>query len=348
MTDELGILRAADPAGAVGRGPLDARATADLQRIVSLDVPDSAPARRASRVRRTRPLSRRRWQSHPRRRAVWIVALASVAAVVAGLVVVDPWGVETRPAYAATPKILASTSVPSESLATVTAGLARVAAAQSTDASQRGSSYEQWALNSRIAGQVVQSAVVPRDIDLQWNSDGSGRETIVVGQALSADATTTGSTLRGDVVPAGTVLADNTYVAGGYTPMFAAPPPTSVAALAGYLAVGHPAAGGSAELFAGVTDLRREWHVNGPARVALLQLLGQAPGVTVVGTVHDRLGRPGLALSTDSSRTGLPTRYMLVIDASTGDVIDSEQWLTNTAGNLNVHVPSVIAYDSFR
>jgi hypothetical protein len=349
MIDELALLRAADPAAAVGRGPLDARAMADLERIMSLDVLESAPARGTSRVRPGRPLSgRARRHLRSRRRAVWIVALAAVvAAVVAGLVVVDPWGVETRPAYAATPKVLALTSVPAQPLGTLADGLARAAATRSTGASTRGSSYEQWALNSRIAGQVVRSAVVPREVDLRWNADASGRERVVVGHALTADATT-GLGRPTNIVAAGTVLMDNSFAVGGYTPTFAAPPPASVAALRKYLAVGHSATGGSAELFAAVTDLRLEWQVNGPARAALLQLLGHAPGVMVLGAVHDRLGRPGLALATDSSRSGLPTRYVLVIDPKTGNVIDSEQWLTTTAGKLDVRIPSVIAYTAFR
>ena len=61
---------------------------------------------------------------------------------------------------------------------------------------------------------------------------------------------------------------------------------------------------------------------------------------------RDRAGRPALAVAVDSARHGLPTtRYTMLIDASTGAVLGFEQMLTESAGKLNVPIPSVIGYD---
>jgi hypothetical protein len=350
MIDEIALMRAADPAAGVGQGPLDARAQADLDRILLLDASDAPHAGGIPRSGRARPRrgAPARRHGRARRRATLVVALVAVVIViVAGFVVLNPWGVGSGPAYAAAPKILLVTAAPTESSAAVTDRLARAALAQTSGPSSRGSSFEQWSLNSRIDGRVVHSAVVPTEVDLRWNADASGHERVVVGNALPANATT-GSGRTGDFLKAGTVVADNSFRVGGYPAMFPTAPPSGATALSRYLTVGHPASGGTAELFAAVTDLRQEWHVNGASRAALLHLLGQAPGITVLGSVRDRLGRPGLALSTESSMSGLPTRYVLVLDVATGDVIDSEQWLMTSAGALDVRVPSVIAYTAFR
>lgn len=55
----------------------------------------------------------------------------------------------------------------------------------------------------------------------------------------------------------------------------------------------------------------------------------------------------GRAFGLDSSYTGLPTRYTLVVDEATGAILDYEQMLTTTAGKLKVQVPAVIGYGLF-
>jgi hypothetical protein len=63
--------------------------------------------------------------------------------------------------------------------------------------------------------------------------------------------------------------------------------------------------------------------------------------------VTDREGRTGLAVHVDTDMGGLPERRTLVIDPASGTVLASETELTESAGALNVRVPSVIAYTSF-
>jgi hypothetical protein len=64
------------------------------------------------------------------------------------------------------------------------------------------------------------------------------------------------------------------------------------------------------------------------------------------GTVTDRAGRPGLAISLDSSYSGLLTRYTLIFDRN-GKLLGEEETLIGNPGKLNVCSPSVIGYTTF-
>lgn len=50
----------------------------------------------------------------------------------------------------------------------------------------------------------------------------------------------------------------------------------------------------------------------------------------------------------DTKMSGLPERRALIIDPDDGRVLGAETLLTETAGALNVPVPSVIGYTTFR
>jgi hypothetical protein len=123
---------------------------------------------------------------------------------------------------------------------------------------------------------------------------------------------------------------------------------TNPATLARQLAVGHPTSNGVAELFVAVTDLWREQAPAPVLQAAILRALADQPGLVNQGTVIDRAGQPGVAISVDSDYSGLPTRYTLIFDDSTGMLRDYEEMLTTTAGKLNVPVPSVISYTVWR
>ena len=49
-------------------------------------------------------------------------------------------------------------------------------------------------------------------------------------------------------------------------------------------------------------------------------------------------------MSLTSAMSGLPTRYVLIFDQVTGQLLDDEEILTRTAGKLNVAIPAVISY----
>jgi len=65
------------------------------------------------------------------------------------------------------------------------------------------------------------------------------------------------------------------------------------------------------------------------------------------GTVIDRVGRSGVAVSLESAFGGLPTRYTLIFDPSTGGLLGEEETLMGNPGKLAVRSHAVIAYTDF-
>jgi hypothetical protein len=201
-----------------------------------------------------------------------------------------------------------------------------------------------------VDGETVNSAVVPVESELQWGTDRSGTLKRVTGQPYFPNPDSKRAWLDGGR-PArpGTVLTNDTYAPGGFKPMWDAAPPSDPRDLVEYLAIGHPIERiGTAELFVSIADVARERQLSGLQRAAILGILAKAPDVNALGTVVDRLGRPGIAVATDSDYSGLMTRYVLVFDPTTGALNAEEAWLTTSAGKLNVPVPSVISYTAWK
>jgi hypothetical protein len=72
-------------------------------------------------------------------------------------------------------------------------------------------------------------------------------------------------------------------------------------------------------------------------------MLADERQLTNAGTVTDRIGRTGVAVSTESSNSGLNTRCTLIFDPNTGMLLDFEQVLLE-AGKLPVKVPATSSY----
>ncbi|WP_322755013.1 hypothetical protein [Frankia sp. Cas3] len=77
---------------------------------------------------------------------------------------------------------------------------------------------------------------------------------------------------------------------------------------------------------------------------AFWTILADAHGLVDRGSVIDREGRSVVAVSFDSDFGGLPTRYLLVADRTTGTLLGYEQVLTSKPGKLGVSIPAVISY----
>lgn len=86
---------------------------------------------------------------------------------------------------------------------------------------------------------------------------------------------------------------------------------------------------------------------------ALLLVLADKPNMVVRGTVTDRAGRVGVAISTDHDSgtgnakhapTSEPERYTLIINPRTGNLLDLEEVLFR-AVNIPVKVPFTFSYD---
>jgi hypothetical protein len=172
------------------------------------------------------------------------------------------------------------------------------------------------------------SATMVEEIERWRNLDNSGLEAI-----------TEGDTVR-----------YNEYRAGEMVGMWAPGndrPPTGTAAAKEWLKIGHPAENGPAETIVAVTDLFRERVLSPAERAAVLRVVAQLPGLKANGRVEDRAGRVGEAFSIESGYSGLLTRYTLIVNPATGELLGYEQMLTKSAGKLNVKIPSVIGYESY-
>jgi hypothetical protein len=286
-----------------------------------------------------------------RQRTWWVSGLAAVAVVVALAVVVGLPGKHASSAYAATPAALHYSGAASG--VSARSHLLSWAAKTKELPAAPPSKYQHllvttWSLTTRIDNHAVTSAVVPITTETFRAADNSGR------LSRHYDPPTFASTAaRARWQQAGSPGSEaqpttTTYNAGQFPHMFASAAPAQAGALQSWLAVGHPAANGPAETLIAATDLAKEQVLSPAQRAAMLQVLATVPGLTDDGSVVDRAGRAGEAFSLTSDYSGLPTRYTLIIDPSSGQLLGLEETLTETAGALDVPVPSVIEYEVYR
>jgi hypothetical protein len=121
----------------------------------------------------------------------------------------------------------------------------------------------------------------------------------------------------------------------------------SPAIVAHQLDIGHPRSIGPVERFVSLEDLALSQPIPPRAQSAILRVLARSPGLIDSGEVTDRAGRAGVAVSLDSAYSGLPTRYTLILDPSTGRLLGDEETLLGNPGKLGVRPRSVIAYTAF-
>lgn len=93
-----------------------------------------------------------------------------------------------------------------------------------------------------------------------------------------------------------------------------------------------------------VQDTWGSQAVSPALQCALLSILATQPGLRIEGTVIDRVGRPGIAVSAGSGNADRPQeRYILILDQNTGMLLGFEE-IAFEAGGLPIQVPATIAY----
>lgn len=335
--DELILLAAADPAKHIPDQTLDARASQDLSAVLDgrRDHRADVVPTRAGRATRHRVLGS------------VAACLALAVAVTIGLT----HSGSTGPQVVATPRLLTLVSSGTTAPTSLEALAQRVEQLPPTKSGGQTIRYSEWSLNTAVDGQNITSAVVPQDVELRINPDGSAvlRRTTGTPQFPNARA-------REAYEQAGSPFSDRTTVdvihfkAGEFLDRYygqslSASPPE----LLRELSVGHPIVeNGPGELFATVSDLYHEKHPTSAVRAAILRILADRSDVAFRGEVTDRAGRQGVAVTTTSNDSGLPTRYLLIFDPTTGDLLDSEDILTTSAGKLHVRIPAVLTYTLYR
>lgn len=89
--------------------------------------------------------------------------------------------------------------------------------------------------------------------------------------------------------------------------------------------IGGPA--GDWETFVIVGDLLRETYAAPKVRAALYQVVAELPGVELVGRVVDPAGRPGMAVAYTNPSSDARSRYELIFDAVTAELLSEGEVL---------------------
>jgi hypothetical protein len=257
----------------------------------------------------------------------WLIGAALLAELVA--LVGHPlfgWGTA---AYTATPAPLVFQPPVAPSGSNLLLTLADVAARQPASAATGQARYafvrrRTWSVSSGPAAKP--SPQIHSTVIESWlRADGTGRVLAVTGSRA-------GPITRAVFLHTGPPL----------TPLTADAP-----ALASRLGLGYPVPTPAGEQFAEVGDVTARQPVTGAVQATVLRLLARLPALIDSGTVVDRAGRPGIAVSVDSAYLNVPARFTLIFDGGTGRLQEEDVTLTGDPGGLRVRPGAVVSYTTF-
>ncbi|MFD7664743.1 CU044_5270 family protein [Streptomyces sp. NPDC059788] len=356
MTDELDLLRQADPVPS-GDGPwrdrpLTARAEHRLAALMSDSTPTAEPAHAPARTDRPR---------RPRRtRRLLIGATAASAAVVAALTLTFS-GAGTAPAAASPTPLVVQRDAPAVPLDEVARQAEAYARAQhSAPRPHRGSHLQSWYLSMETGPDAAPPVTVPEERITSWNPDGSGSELVVAtdprhpGRPVINDAdgewrtVNDGKVLHHKTYPAGTRL-DDPVTGDGTLP---ARPPADPDELRAYLATFYSDADTKTpSLLMALSSYLQEWTPGPRETAALARLLSRRTDLRPAGQVIDRLGRRGQAYAyrgTDSSDGSMDgTLQLIILDPETGQVLGMETTFTKDIPDFRIKSGDVLSYEAW-
>jgi hypothetical protein len=117
---------------------------------------------------------------------------------------------------------------------------------------------------------------------------------------------------------------------------------TTPGAVARQLAVGHPVSDGPQERLVAFADTASQQPIPPAAEAAILRLIARTPGLVNRGTVSDRAGRPGVAISLDAPRLG--NAYTLILSPDAGQLLGIEQAALRDTANGEIRRGDVVSY----
>ncbi|MGP3941074.1 MULTISPECIES: CU044_5270 family protein [Streptomyces] len=324
MTDELDLLREADPVsadtGPWRDRPLNARAELLLRRLPSQD-----------RGRRTV------------RRVIWSLEAAAAATVLALALAVS--GTPSSAVAASRPvPLVAHGSRADVSLAEIVRR-ARTAAEESPGKSGRGSHFQSWALSMKSGEDPV---TLPRESLTRWNADGSGFSLEVATDPRHPGRPVIANGTPPHAVHDAKVLSEVKYPAGinGANESYFEDPPAGASALRAYLAVWSPGADRDpAELISAIESFLSVWTPGPRQRADIVTLLSRIEGLRPAGKVIDRLGREGQAFRFTPASAGM--RKLIVLDPDDGSVLDVEETVTRDDPEYRLKAGDVMSYKAW-
>ncbi len=262
----------------------------------------------------------------------------SVAAAFVIFITVVFTASSARPVYAATPPLLVTRALDASARGAIQKMLNDAPDTPVVPVEPQRIRVQTWSLNVTDNGKLP-STVAPENVTVTRGADGSGSMVVIAGAAYDSN----GQKLAARQTPAaGTVIRQETYQPSDNRFQFLTPPPASSRDVEGYL---QQYAGLTTDSTAGaylgaVAQLLMEWKLNGAQERALLTSVLERPGLQIVGSTVDRLGRDGVVVQAPAEAG---YRNLLVISPSTARVLSFE---TMYVGHDRKDVPSpaVIAY----
>jgi hypothetical protein len=195
-----------------------------------------------------------------------------------------------------------------------------------------------WSCDLTTGGSPARGPV--RDETLYWRADLAGRRTTVTVPADAPAALTTS-----DAAAVGSIAPPLVYPPGE-TPISISVPSTRPEILGGQLAAYDPART-PRSILRGVAEIYRLHALSAAQRAAIVQVLADTDGLVERGLVTDRVGRTGLAITVDSTDAGGSQRDLLILDPSTGGLLEYELILLSKPQRVDIVVPAVVAFDIF-
>ncbi|WP_415856966.1 hypothetical protein [Sinomonas sp. G460-2] len=331
-------IRAANPAPVNPDQPLDLRAEQDLRAIISgsIGVPHLASRRRAIG-----------------RRAV-LIGVGAAAAAAAGVIATVSWPrdpahpIGTDVAQAAGPKMLEVRPLSATAAEVIADARQKLLAPDPAGFKPGYYKLSSWLAGNESlpGGKSGAPTILPQTMIIRRDADGTGTLTRIVGQPFSptdpnvkyALPPIIGVSPDGNPQPvkpgeAWTVPLDPKLSPEARKTLKGDPypkPPADDASMAAWIhdfqskatAMVYEDAQG---VFQMMEVMSRDWNLSNAQQRAYLSVIAAIPGVTTLGAVTDRLGRPGTAVYLDSPKQWGTYRNILVIDDATGRILDSEE-----------------------
>ncbi|MFD9910355.1 CU044_5270 family protein [Streptomyces sp. NPDC059063] len=310
MTDELDLLRAANPASATEGPwrdrPLDATAERALNQLLH-----------RTRTRRAR-----------RRIVLWAEAAVVAVAAVLALTLPDLAATSATAAPSALRPRAGSAAVP---LAEV-AERAEAAARDGRPTLRKGTHVQSWSLAMDSGPDAERPVTLPEEREVRWQADGSRTERVESDGKLLSERIypPTWPDAPPQARPPHTPAALRHYLTDAHD--------GGVARRTGPLT--------PAQLLDSLPPLLDNWTLGARETAALADVLAQAEGLRPAGAVTDRLGRSGQAYVYRAADQHL--RYMLILDPENGTVLGLELMFTKAQPDIGVRAGDVMSYSAWR
>lgn len=203
---------------------------------------------------------------------------------------------------------------------------------------------ETWAADITLTPDKLSTFVQPREIVRTRTSDLAGEIVVYAGKIRWGSVPVGGQSL----IP-GTELERQIFTAGQFPLLFTQAPPSDAAELPAYFAtyLGTSEHTSTGEFFRAIADLRNEWTLTGPQNAAVLEFIRHLPDIVIAGEVTDRLGRAGVAITTES-RSGGAFRDLLIFAPDTGVLFSAEQVYLGSLPDVQLPADTVLNYISWK